>query len=162
MHNRTHQLQVHILIHSVPFSFHTCVFVHACVGIFSNTGTSQNERLSVSLSSTRPSHAPQMQFVCVCVWHIRVVTGTSAQGMGCSVKLWQLLKLTTEHSEFCLFCVYADPAVWHVGCEALHRPGLDSPQSQNCQVSVLACKATLLPASWIKLTCLRLSVLWGK
>ena len=67
MHNRIHQLQVHILIHSVPLSVHTCVCVHACVEIFSNTGTSQNMCLLVSLSSTSPSHALQMQFVCKCV-----------------------------------------------------------------------------------------------
>ena len=67
MHNRIHQLQVHILIHSVPFSFHTCVCAPACVGIFSNTGALQNKRLLVSLSSTSPSHALQMQFVCKCV-----------------------------------------------------------------------------------------------
>ena len=48
-------------------SIHVCLCTR--VGIFSNTGTSQNKRLSVSLSSTRPSHAPQMQFVCVCVTH---------------------------------------------------------------------------------------------
>ena len=65
MHNRIHQLQVHILIHSVPFSFHTCVCARACVGIFFNTGTSQNKHLSISLSRIFPSHAPQMQFVCV-------------------------------------------------------------------------------------------------
>ena len=37
IHNRTHQLQVHILIHSVLFSVHTCVCVFAHVLEFSVT-----------------------------------------------------------------------------------------------------------------------------
>ena len=62
MNNRTHQLQVHILIYSVLFlsikvmSIYIRARVCVCVGIFSNTGTSQNMRSLVSFTSTCPSH----------------------------------------------------------------------------------------------------------